>query len=63
MQLEKITEFGPSDSHIFPEYILPALVEFHTAKEEIVREAFAENLAQLAEIARRFLETSQVMFA
>eukprot|EP01087_Luapelamoeba_hula_P016325 TRINITY_DN5016_c2_g1_i1.p1 TRINITY_DN5016_c2_g1~~TRINITY_DN5016_c2_g1_i1.p1 ORF type:complete len:1525 (+),score=308.28 TRINITY_DN5016_c2_g1_i1:135-4577(+) len=57
--LDKVTHFPPGDSHIFPEYILPALADFHTAKEEIVREAFAENLAQLAEIARRFLEASQ----
>ncbi|KAL6072824.1 Serine/threonine-protein kinase, variant 2 [Balamuthia mandrillaris] len=57
--LENVKEFPPGDAHIFPEYILPALGEFHVDKEEMVRQALAENLARLAEVSRRFLEASQ----
>lgn len=47
--------FPPSDSHIFPEYILPALSHFPGEEtEEIVRVAFTGSLAQLAETAKRF---------
>ena len=45
---------------MFPAYILPALSKFASEEpEELVREAYAENLALLAEAAKRFLETSQ----
>jgi phosphoinositide-3-kinase regulatory subunit 4 len=55
-----VETFPPSDSHVFPAYILPALSKFSSEEpEDLVREAYAENLALLAETAKRFLETSQ----
>lgn len=60
--MEKITTFPPSDSHIFPAYILPSLARFSFANEEseeLVREAYAECLARLAETAKNYLEASQ----
>lgn len=61
VKLEKVETFPPSDSHVFPAYILPTLSKFSSEEpEELVREAYAENLALLAETAKRFLETSQV---
>lgn len=61
--MEKVETFPPSDSHVFPAYILPALSRFsNNEPEELVREAYAENLARLAETARRFLEASQVEY-
>lgn len=54
LQLDSVQTFPPSDSHIFPEYILPALSHFPGEEaEEIVRVAFAGSLAQLAETAKR----------
>lgn len=61
--LENIFSFPPSDSHIFPAYLLPALQRFCSQDlehEQLVREAFAENIARLADVARKFLEASQV---
>lgn len=48
-----------ADAHIFPEYILPALLRFPADPEEIVRVAYAQNVASLAESARRFLNIAQ----
>ncbi|PIK58339.1 putative phosphoinositide 3-kinase regulatory subunit 4 [Apostichopus japonicus] len=49
-----------SDANIFPEYILPAIA--HVAQDEItlVKVAYAEHVATLAEIALRFLEMIQL---
>lgn len=59
--MEQISTFPPSDSHLFPAYILPALAKFSNEEpEELVREAYAECLARLAETAKRFLEFSQI---
>lgn len=49
-----------SDTNIFPEYILPALSTVAHDEAVIVRTAYAENIAQLAETALRFLEYCQV---
>ncbi|KAL1124299.1 hypothetical protein AAG570_002067 [Ranatra chinensis] len=49
-----------SDSNVFPEYILPALTSVAHDEAVIVRAAFAENIAELAEISLRLLEHWQV---
>jgi phosphoinositide-3-kinase regulatory subunit 4 len=59
-----VDSFQPSDSHVFPAYILPAVSKFsseETEPEELVRESFAECVALLAETAKKFLEISQVI--
>lgn len=58
LQLDLVQTFRAYDSHIFPEYILPALSHFPGEElEEIVRVAFAGSLAQLAETAKRYIPT------
>ncbi|XP_067007759.1 phosphoinositide 3-kinase regulatory subunit 4 [Anabrus simplex] len=49
-----------SDANIFPEYVLPGLAAVTHDEAVIVRAAYAENIAQLAETALRFLEQSQI---
>ncbi|XP_075209888.1 vacuolar protein sorting 15 isoform X2 [Lycorma delicatula] len=55
-----IHNIPPSDTNIFPEYVLPGLNSVAHDEAVIVRTAFAEDIAQLAETALRFLEHSQV---
>ncbi|XP_073986579.1 vacuolar protein sorting 15 isoform X1 [Rhodnius prolixus] len=50
----------PSDANVFPEYILPGLSQVAHDESVIVRTAFAENVAELAENALRLLEHWQV---
>ena len=57
--LALVTAFPASDADIFPKYILPALEKMPKDSEEIVRIAFAESIAGIAETSRRFLEISQ----
>nr|CAD7589508.1 unnamed protein product [Timema genevievae] len=52
-----------SDANIFPEYVLPSLAPVVNDEVIIVRAAYAENIAQLAETALRFLEHCQVTSA
>ncbi|MPC17628.1 Phosphoinositide 3-kinase regulatory subunit 4 [Portunus trituberculatus] len=49
-----------SDANIFPEYILPSLADIIQDEVIIVRQAYAENIATIAETALRFLEYSQL---
>lgn len=58
-----VNNFPPSESNIFPEYIIPALSPFLQDPEDFVREVYAENLAQLAETSKRFLEKTQARIA
>lgn len=48
-----------SDANIFPEYILPGLAPLATDPSTCVRAAYAKNVANLAEIALRYLEQTQ----
>ncbi|XP_014273976.1 phosphoinositide 3-kinase regulatory subunit 4 [Halyomorpha halys] len=50
----------PSDSNVFPEYILPGLSQIPQDDEVVVRASFAENIARLAEISLKLLEYCQV---
>ncbi|CAM9976609.1 unnamed protein product, partial [Hapterophycus canaliculatus] len=59
--LGMVTSFPPSDSSIFLLYIFPALQRFPSDSSDLVRIAFAESLASLAETSRRFLETAYAM--
>ncbi|XP_035206634.1 phosphoinositide 3-kinase regulatory subunit 4-like isoform X1 [Stegodyphus dumicola] len=57
--LTLIKSIPKSDSNIFPEYILPNLSHIPHDEAVIVRMAYAENIAVLAETALRFLEMTQ----
>lgn len=58
--MDQVDSFPASDAHIFPAYILPALERFTSDEPvELVRIAYAENVAALARIAHRFLEMAQ----
>uniref|UniRef100_A0A1B6KTS4 non-specific serine/threonine protein kinase n=1 Tax=Graphocephala atropunctata TaxID=36148 RepID=A0A1B6KTS4_9HEMI len=58
--LSLVLTVPPSDTNVFPEYILPALASVASDEAVIVRTAFAENVAELASTALRFLEYCQV---
>ena len=60
MVLDMVTTFPPSDIHLFPEYIMPSVLPLLNDAEVIVRETFARHLPRLAEVAKRFLEASQI---
>ncbi|XP_049778491.1 phosphoinositide 3-kinase regulatory subunit 4 [Schistocerca cancellata] len=49
-----------SDANIFPEYVLPGLAQVTHDEAVIVRAAYAENIAELAETALRYLEHTQI---
>eukprot|EP00557_Chaetoceros_sp_GSL56_P003451 CAMPEP_0176504512 /NCGR_PEP_ID=MMETSP0200_2-20121128/15977_1 /TAXON_ID=947934 /ORGANISM="Chaetoceros sp., Strain GSL56" /LENGTH=1426 /DNA_ID=CAMNT_0017903957 /DNA_START=244 /DNA_END=4524 /DNA_ORIENTATION=+ len=55
--LSMIQHFPPSDAQIFPKYILKRISHLVNDSVLMVRLAFAENIAQLAETALRFLDT------
>jgi phosphoinositide-3-kinase regulatory subunit 4 len=55
--LSMIQQFPPSDAQIFPKYILKRISHLVNDTILMVRLAFAENIAQLAETALRFLDT------
>ncbi|CAM9918451.1 unnamed protein product, partial [Phaeothamnion confervicola] len=59
--LEAVTVFPPSDADVFPLYVFPALQRLPTDPEDVVRTAFAESLAALAEASRRFLDSMHAM--
>ncbi|XP_072316340.1 phosphoinositide 3-kinase regulatory subunit 4 [Eucyclogobius newberryi] len=48
-----------NDTNIYPEYILPGIAQLAQDEATIVRLAYAENIAHLAESALRFLELVQ----
>lgn len=50
-----------SDANVFPEYVLPAIAPLANDQNTIVRVAYAQNIATLAETAVKFLEQSQMM--
>ncbi|GLH13555.1 Phosphoinositide 3-kinase regulatory subunit 4 [Gryllus bimaculatus] len=52
-----------SDANVFPEYVLPGLAAVTHDDSVIVRAAYAENIAQLAETALKFLEKSQILMS
>ena len=58
--LQLIASIPRSDANIFPEYILPSLAWLTQDTEVIVRIAYAENIASLAETALKFLEMAQL---
>eukprot|EP00163_Fabomonas_tropica_P003388 TRINITY_DN12891_c0_g4_i1.p1 TRINITY_DN12891_c0_g4~~TRINITY_DN12891_c0_g4_i1.p1 ORF type:complete len:1652 (-),score=398.10 TRINITY_DN12891_c0_g4_i1:5-4960(-) len=59
--LQQVNSFPPADAHVFHEYIFPALARFTKDPVEIVRVAYAQNLATLAETSRRFLDIAQLL--
>lgn len=58
--LTLVSSVPRSDANIFPEYILPNLADITQDEAVIVRQAYAENIATIAETALRFLEYSQL---
>lgn len=60
MCLANITHVPRNEANVFPEYIFPALANLVHDDVAIVRTAYAENIAQLAETALRVLESTQL---
>ncbi|KAH7106720.1 ARM repeat-containing protein [Auriculariales sp. MPI-PUGE-AT-0066] len=58
-----ITAITPSNSSIFPEYILPNLYYMSKDPDPSVRVMYAQSLDSLAEIAQRALEMAQAVKA
>ena len=54
--LSTVTSFPPSDAQIFPQYVFKKVAHLITDASLIVRVAFAENIALLAETSLRFLD-------
>ena len=61
--LQLVRSVARSDAKIFPEYVLPSLSWLTQDQEVIVRIAYAENIASLAETALKFLEMAQLDYA
>ncbi|XP_061573791.1 phosphoinositide 3-kinase regulatory subunit 4-like isoform X2 [Cololabis saira] len=57
--LALVKEVPRNDINIYPEYILPGIAHLAQDDATIVRLAYAENIAHLAESALRFLELVQ----
>ncbi|KAG5271243.1 hypothetical protein AALO_G00177500 [Alosa alosa] len=57
--LALVREVPRNDVNIYPEYILPGIAHLAQDEATIVRLAYAENIAHLAETALRFLELVQ----
>ncbi|KAM9723786.1 LOW QUALITY PROTEIN: phosphoinositide 3-kinase regulatory subunit 4 [Menidia menidia] len=57
--LALVKEVPRNDVNIYPEYILPGIAHLAQDEATIVRLAYAENIAHLAESALRFLELVQ----
>lgn len=51
-----MTTFPPSDASIFPRYVFKKVAHLITDNSLVVRVAFAQNIALLAQTARRFLD-------
>ncbi|KAF8242959.1 ARM repeat-containing protein [Wilcoxina mikolae CBS 423.85] len=63
-QLMEIVEVvSPTNSHVFPDYILPKLSHFVNSENALVRATFASCLASLANSASRFLDMAQALRA
>ncbi|XP_069504836.1 phosphoinositide 3-kinase regulatory subunit 4 [Ambystoma mexicanum] len=58
--LSLVKEVPRNDINIYPEYILPGIAHLAQDEATIVRLAYAENIALLAETALRFLELVQL---
>ncbi|KAL9181694.1 hypothetical protein ACHAXT_012037 [Thalassiosira profunda] len=54
--LSLVTTFPPSDAMLFPRYVFKKVAHLITDSSLIVRVAFAQNIASLAESALRFLD-------
>ena len=62
--LQLVRSMPRSDiANIFPEYVLPSLSWLTQDQEDIVRIAYAENIASLAETALKFVEMAQLDYA
>lgn len=60
----RLTEFiTPANSTIFTQYILPNVSVLKDDADEVVRCAYAQSLATLAETGQRFLDMTQAMKA
>ena len=59
--LQLVRSLPHSDiANIFPEYVLPSLSWLTQDQEDIVKIAYGENIASLAETALKFLEMAQL---
>ena len=60
--LQLVQMLPSNEGNIFPEYILPALANLPDDQEVLVRIAYAENIAPIAETALKFLEMAQLRY-
>ena len=61
--LQLVRSVPCSDANVFAQYVLPSLSWLSQDQEDIVRIAYAENIASLAERALKFLEMAQLDYA
>lgn len=59
--VSKVQSFPPSDSKIFPQYIFKRVSPLLTDPSLVVRLAFCQSIAVLAETAQRFLDISHAV--
>lgn len=59
--LSTIKTFAPSDSNIFPQYIFKRVAHLSNDASLVVRVAFAQCIASLADTAHRFLDISHAV--
>jgi len=59
--VSKVQVFPPSDSKIFPQYIFKRVAPLLTDPSLVVRLAFCQCIAELAETAQRFLDISHAV--
>ncbi|CCX33476.1 Similar to Putative serine/threonine-protein kinase VPS15; acc. no. Q9UVG6 [Pyronema omphalodes CBS 100304] len=61
--MELVEVASPTNSHVFPDYILPKIAQFATSESPFVRSTYASCLASLANSASRFLDMTQALRA
>jgi phosphoinositide-3-kinase regulatory subunit 4 len=59
--LSSVDSITPSDSNIFPEYIIPSLKQFVTHRNPMIRSTYAQCIATIAETSLLFLEMFEVL--
>jgi phosphoinositide-3-kinase, regulatory subunit 4 len=59
--VSSVEAITPTDSNIFPEYIIPSLKQFVTHRNPMIRSTYAQCIATIAETALLFLEMFEVL--
>jgi phosphoinositide-3-kinase regulatory subunit 4 len=61
--MELVEVASPTNSHVFPDYILPKIQHFALSENPLIRATYASCLASLANSASRFLDMTQALRA